>query len=502
MELARYRDISRIYLLIIGAFSVTFFVRYVMIGYIAGGAYGAVLCGSTLFIFLILGAYILYFGLEKWDRFYSEITIPQPVYPYYPYYQPQYYPPPAYYPPPTYGQPAYTQPQANGQPVYPPPQAYGGPAYSVPGYGWQAYGVPVYPPQYYGYQQPAYGVPAYGVPAYRQPAFSGPQAYGWPGLPVQTAPEQRPFVDYAGPHRYIPKAPAPPKELDPRRALMLPEAMTLLAYFLAAVFVGALALLTLPYLSVLSVLVFLPAFVIGFSFPSLIWISYVYSFEKVHVLPSKTILKAFVYGMLSTIPALFVNTFFSGMLGEGPGASLAVTLVVVAVVAPIIEEFSKPWGILWVGDDVRGRLDGLILGVTCGVGFALIENITYEFSFVLTGESAAAVWSLGALARGLGSIMVHATGAGLIGYAYGRYKMTGNMPGIALAYLLAVAMHAAWNGGSTILGGVDWGIYATVPFMIVFVIGAYFLLRYFIDRGAASEAQQGPPSIAGPPPVP
>ncbi len=282
---------------------------------------------------------------------------------------------------------------------------------------------------------------------------------------------------------------------------MLPGAMTLLGYFLAAVFVGALALFSLPYLSVLSILIFLPAFVIGFSFPSLIWISYVISFEKIHVLPSKTILKAFVYGMLSTIPALIVNTFAAGMLGEGPGASLAVNLLVVAAVAPLVEEFSKPWGVVWAGKDVRGRLDGLILGVTCGVGFALIENITYEFSFVLTGDSAAAVWSLGSLARGLGSIMVHATGAGLIGYAYGRYKMTGDVLAIGLAYVAAVAMHAAWNGISVYLGSVDWGIFATVPFMGVFVIGAYFLLRHFIGRGAASEMPAGPAAFAGQPPM-
>jgi RsiW-degrading membrane proteinase PrsW (M82 family) len=270
---------------------------------------------------------------------------------------------------------------------------------------------------------------------------------------------------------------------------MLPDAMKLLAFFLAAVLVGGLALALAPYTAYLSLLIFLPAFIIGFSFPSIIWISYVYGFEKTHLLPSKTILKAFVWGMLSTIPALLVNTIAAGIVGEGPGASLLVTLTVAAVVAPLIEEFSKPWGVLLVREDVRGPLDGLILGVTCGVGFALIENITYEFSFVLTGESAAAVWTLGSLARGLGSIMVHATGAGLIGYAYGRHRLGGGAIAIGLAYLAAVAMHSAWNGSSALLSTVDWGIFATVPFMMLFVIGSYYLLRYLIDRGAASEAR-------------
>ena len=119
MELWRFRDLSRIYLLVAGAFSVVFFVRWVMIGYFTGGAFLAAVCGAALFIFLLLGVYLLYFGLERWDRFYSDITIPRPAQPYYAYYQPAYYQPgyyqpvyyqgPAYYQAPTYyyAQPAY-----------------------------------------------------------------------------------------------------------------------------------------------------------------------------------------------------------------------------------------------------------------------------------------------------------------------------------------------------------------------------------------------------------
>jgi len=162
-------------------------------------------------------------------------------------------------------------------------------------------------------------------------------------------------------------------------------------------------------------------------------------------------------------------------------------LVLAAVVAPFVEEFSKPWGVFLVKEEVRGRLDGLIFGVTCGVGFALIENITYEFSFVLTGEGAAAIWTLFTLARGLGSIMVHAAGAGLIGYAYGRYRAGGGWTGVPLAYLAAVGLHAAWNGLSTVFATVDWGVYASVGFMVFFVAGTFLLVRGLIDRGVESE---------------
>jgi len=456
MEWARYRDMTRVYLLITGAFFVTFFVDWVISGYLAGGALGAVYIGAVAAIFLFLGLLILYFGLEKWDRFYSDMTVPQPAYQYYAYYQPAYYPPPGYY--------------------YPPP------AYYPPPYGQQGYGMPAYYPQYPQYRQPAYQYP----PAYGQPAPQYTPAYYQPQPAYQPPP---PVVDYAGPHRYVPKAPVQPRELDPRRALILPGATRLLALFLLAVVAGGLALAMVPYMPIISIVVFLPAFVIGFSFPSLIWISYVYSFEKNHLLPSKTILKAFVWGMLSTIPAILVNTAAAGLLGEGEGAPLAVTLVTIAVIAPLIEEASKPWGVRLLQDDVRGPLDGLILGVTCGVGFALIENITYEFLFIWTGEGAAAAWTLGSLARGLGSVMIHAAGAGMIGYAYGRYRSGRDLATVGLAYLAAVGIHSAWNASSAVFSSFWWEVYASVGFMLLFVVGTYFLLRHLIDRGASAEMQ-------------
>jgi RsiW-degrading membrane proteinase PrsW (M82 family) len=174
-------------------------------------------------------------------------------------------------------------------------------------------------------------------------------------------------------------------------------------------------------------------------------------------------------------------------------ASVTAMLLTAALVAPLVEEFSKPWGVFLVRKEVRSRLDGLIFGVTCGVGFALIENISYEFSFLLTGQDPAAVWTLGALARGLGSIMIHATGAGLIGYAYGRYRVVkGSTPAVVvLAYVVGVILHAAWNGASVLLSEVAYGDVLNIAFVPLFALGAFLLLRHFIGRGAASETEPG-----------
>ena len=459
MELGRFRDLSRIYILIMGAFSMVFFAQYMTSIYLSADVAGARACGSALIVFLVLGFVLLWFGLEKWDRFYTDMTVPPPAPP--AGVRP-YHPPIPYYPP-----PGYFQPHPGGYPrpaQYPAPRAY----YAPPRYPY-----PETPPPVQRAPPPAAPPQMYPPPpAY----FASPPGYP-PAQPYYTAPP--------------PPGPVLP-DADPGRALILPNADRLLTIFLVSVLLGAVSLALGPYTGWLSLMLFPPAFIIGFSFPSLIWISYVYSFEKKHILPSKAILKALTYGMLSTIPALVINTLAGVHFGYGPDATLFATLMVVAVVAPFVEEFAKPWGLLLVKEETRGRLDGLIFGVTCGVGFALIENISYELSFLQTGESAAAVWSITSLARGLGSIMVHATGAGMIGYAYGRYRASGDISLIPPAYIVAVIFHALWNGSSVVFAGVTWGLGAQMLFMVFFIVGAFFLLNELIERGAVSEAARPP----------
>lgn len=495
-------------MLIVGAFSIVFFVRWVMMGYLLGGAMVALQCSAAFFVFLIIGGVILYLGLERYDTIFSPAP---PVYPYYPAWS-QYYPHQPYYPP-AYG--PYYPPG-----YYPPAGGY----YPPPGYAARPPAYPYAPSYAYGYYPPVSRYPeaaqrpaqvetaaptapsgqAPRTPARPSPAappapqataaFAAPAAPSAPAAapyppPYQPAPAPPPFQPYAPPAA-VPSI----DDIGNRKPLRLPSAANLLLVFLGAIILGGFSLALMGATGYVSLLIFPLTFIIGFSFPSLIWISYVYSFERKAPRPSKSMLVAFTCGMLSTIPALIVNTAAAVMLGaDSAHPTIIASLLTAAVVAPLIEEFSKPWGVYIVRDHVNSRLDGLIFGVTCGVGFALIENISYEVSFVLSGADVAAVWTLGSLARGLGSIMVHAAGAGLIGYAYGRYRVRrgSSFMAVPLAFLAAIIMHAGWNGASVILSEVPYGDLLNIAFIPVFSIGAYLLLRYFLDRGAASELEPG-----------
>jgi RsiW-degrading membrane proteinase PrsW (M82 family) len=303
-----------------------------------------------------------------------------------------------------------------------------------------------YPPQpgYYQYHQP-YGYPqAYG--------------HGYPQYPYQ----------YQTQYHYVP----PPQTTTLVEKLELPGLNLLIPIFLAAVIIGAVAL----YYNLC--LLFIPAFIIAFSFPSLIWITFVYNRDVNEPEPGRAVLVALTWGMLSTIPAILIGLPFLGY------AALAIV-----VIAPLSEEFVKPLGLGLVKKEIDNELDGLIYGVTCGMGFAMMENLFYEINPIFLGSAeASASWTFMALVRGLASTLGHAVGAGVIGYMYGRYiHGKSGFSSVMGAYGLGVLLHLGWNGMLTIIGDQTELIYV---FIIGYPIMEFFILKYFLDLASAEDEAQ------------
>jgi len=126
--------------------------------------------------------------------------------------------------------------------------------------------------------------------------------------------------------------------------------------------------------------------------------------------------------------------------------ALVVAMVGTAVVAPIVEELTKPLGALLLGRRLRSPSEAFLVGMAGGVGFAVVENMLYE----LTGSR---LWAAVSTLRGVGGVL-HPLNAGLV--ALGLYGvMNGSGPGrwgrLLALYGLAVGIHALWNGGLTIL---------------------------------------------------
>ena len=125
--------------------------------------------------------------------------------------------------------------------------------------------------------------------------------------------------------------------------------------------------------------------------------------------------------------------------------ALVLALVELAVVAPVVEELTKPLGAVWLAKRLRGPAEAFLVGMAGGAGFAILENMLYE-------AAGARAWAHIAALRALGGVL-HPLNAGLV--ALGWYGVRHGLPGawrrLLGLYGLAVGSHALWNGGLVVL---------------------------------------------------
>ena len=125
--------------------------------------------------------------------------------------------------------------------------------------------------------------------------------------------------------------------------------------------------------------------------------------------------------------------------------ALILVIVQVAIVAPVVEELTKPLAAIVLARRLRGPAEAFLVGMAGGVGFGILENMLYE-------AAGARVWAHIAALRGIGGVL-HPLNAGLV--ALGWYGVRNGHPGawrrLLGLYGLAVGIHALWNGGLVVL---------------------------------------------------
>ena len=89
--------------------------------------------------------------------------------------------------------------------------------------------------------------------------------------------------------------------------------------------------------------------------------------------------------------------------------------------APIGEELSKAVAILFLSRFIDSPKRGFQIGFSVGLGFALLENMSYILSSIAVGEGAAISFILTTVLRAIGSIPGHATWTAITGFAIGHY---------------------------------------------------------------------------------
>ncbi|MDP6364384.1 MAG: PrsW family intramembrane metalloprotease [Candidatus Poseidoniia archaeon] len=226
----------------------------------------------------------------------------------------------------------------------------------------------------------------------------------------------------------------------------------------------------------------LAALFIGMAFvPALLYLNWFRNFEKHDPEPWGALYQAFFWGAITgIILAGVVNSILIVMVSLVAGAAVAMVVAVV-IIAPFVEEFLKAMGLMRAGvkEEVDEVEDGLIYGAACGLGFAATENLMYGWSVVGEGVAVTAVVIV---MRTFSATLVHASATSFTGHGLSQYLVHGaSWKVVAKYYLMAVGLHAFWNGMMTL------GTYDILPgvgfiFALVVAIGALQFSRSKIQE--------------------
>ncbi len=199
--------------------------------------------------------------------------------------------------------------------------------------------------------------------------------------------------------------------------------------------------------------------------------------------PARLLLAAFLWGACgATASALLVNDTAQHLgeilLGRGEG-----DLVTSVISAPLVEEAGKGLfvvALLWRRrHEFDGIVDGIVYSGLVAAGFAFTENIFYfgrafaEYGLGSLSTGVVAVFIL----RGLLSPFAHPLFTVMLGIGAGIAASSSNRAVKVLAplagYLLAVTLHALWNGAATFGGGLGFlNVYFAIMFPIFLATAA------------------------------
>ncbi|MBS3781444.1 MAG: PrsW family intramembrane metalloprotease [Candidatus Thermoplasmatota archaeon] len=162
--------------------------------------------------------------------------------------------------------------------------------------------------------------------------------------------------------------------------------------------------------------------------------------------------RTFLWGAgLSVLFAVVLSLIFVGVIStpqlqreyEFLTDETVQTLVIVVIIAPFVEEFTKVLGVFSVKSSLTDIEAGLIFGAACGLGFAASENLLYESSVYFAEGFGSAFIGIVVL-RSIASTLLHGSASAMAGYGVTRTKF-GGWHLFLPYYLLAVIMHGAFN---------------------------------------------------------
>ena len=170
--------------------------------------------------------------------------------------------------------------------------------------------------------------------------------------------------------------------------------------------------------------------------PPLLISYYIYKKDKYDIEPRGLIIKSFLFGCLSTVPAIALEFIFNEELF--PSLFLYVLIGIA-----FIEEGLKYFFLikyLYNKDDFNEPMDGIVYAVMISMGFAMVENIGYVY-----GSKGIEIQV--AILRMFTAIPLHAVCGVIMGYYVGLSKFNKKKKPILLFKGLGIAtlIHGLYN---------------------------------------------------------
>ncbi len=146
--------------------------------------------------------------------------------------------------------------------------------------------------------------------------------------------------------------------------------------------------------------------------PALILLIYFYHKDKQKKEPVTLVLKVFIFGFISVIPAIIIEMLLSYFIPERH--QLFNIIFRAFIIAALVEEGIKLKTVMlfaFPNNNFDEIADGIVYTITASLGFAVFENIFYSFGPVST-----------LIIRGMTAVPLHAIASGIMGYYIGKSK--------------------------------------------------------------------------------
>jgi RsiW-degrading membrane proteinase PrsW (M82 family) len=220
------------------------------------------------------------------------------------------------------------------------------------------------------------------------------------------------------------------------------------------------------------VILFLIAFI-----PPVIFVIAIRNVEHYQREPWTQIFLCFLWGAtIAVIAALILEIILDIPLSASIHDYSLYTLILTVVIAPIVEEFTKPLALRLksVKKELLEIEDGFVYGAAAGLGFSATENLLYEVSFLSEGLL---IFIVLVIIRTIGGCSLHASATAMTGYGYSK-SILYKKPLLAAFpfFILAILMHGTYNFivSFNLLGGV-----ISIGAALIF---ALLCLRYIIGK--------------------